>query len=632
MSKIIGIDLGTTNSCVSVMEAGKPTVITNSEGGRTTPSIVAFSSDGETLIGSPAKRQAVTNPVNTIFSAKRFIGRTYDEIKNDASTIPYKIKKGKNSEVRILAEDKDYAPEQISAMLLQKLKQTAEEHLGEKVSDAVITVPAYFNDSQRQSTKDAGAIAGLNVKRIINEPTAAALAYGLDSKKDEKIAVFDLGGGTFDISILDIGDGVFEVKSTNGDTHLGGDDFDQIIVDYLIEEFKKNESIDLREDPMALQRLRDAAEKAKCELSSSKQTDINLPFITADNNGPKHMNLNFTRAKFESLFSNLLQRMEKPCLQALKDAKINKSEINEVILVGGSTRIPKVQELVKDIFGKEPNKSVNPDEVVAIGAAIQGGVFSGESEDIVLLDVTPLSLGIETLGGVSTKLIEANATIPIKKSQIFSTAADNQPSVDINVHQGEREMALDNKSLGRFTLDGIPPAPRGTPQIEVTFDLDANGILNVSATDKATGKAQSITIEASGALSDEEIEKMKADAEANAETDKTRRDEIDTRNNAEQAVYQTENQLKELDDKLSEDQKKILSDKKDELNSLVKDGSVDNIKEKLEELNKAWSDIYQLMSAQQQGPETHSQTSEGSNKSADDSVEDADFEVVDENK
>ena len=632
MSKIIGIDLGTTNSCVSVMEAGKPTVITNSEGGRTTPSIVAFSSDGETLIGSPAKRQAVTNPVNTIFSAKRFIGRTYDEIKNDASTIPYKIKKGKNSEVRILAEDKDYAPEQISAMLLQKLKQTAEEHLGEKVSDAVITVPAYFNDSQRQSTKDAGAIAGLNVKRIINEPTAAALAYGLDSKKDEKIAVFDLGGGTFDISILDIGDGVFEVKSTNGDTHLGGDDFDQIIVDYLIDEFKKNESIDLREDPMALQRLRDAAEKAKCELSSSKQTDINLPFITADNNGPKHMNLNFTRAKFESLFSNLLQRMEKPCLQALKDAKINKSEINEVILVGGSTRIPKVQELVKDIFGKEPNKSVNPDEVVAIGAAIQGGVFSGESEDIVLLDVTPLSLGIETLGGVSTKLIEANATIPIKKSQIFSTAADNQPSVDINVHQGEREMALDNKSLGRFTLDGIPPAPRGTPQIEVTFDLDANGILNVSATDKATGKAQSITIEASGALSDEEIEKMKADAEANAETDKTRRDEIDTRNNAEQAVYQTENQLKELDDKLSEDQKKTLSDKKDELNSLVKDGSVDNIKEKLEELNKTWSDIYQSMSAQQQGPETHSQTSEGSNKSADDSVEDADFEVVDENK
>jgi molecular chaperone DnaK len=631
MSKIIGIDLGTTNSCVSVMEAGKPTVITNSEGGRTTPSIVAFSSDGDTLIGSPAKRQAFTNPVNTIFSAKRFIGRTYDEIKNDASTIPYKIKKGKNSEVRILAEDKDYAPEQISAMLLQKLKQTAEEHLGEKVLDAVITVPAYFNDSQRQSTKDAGAIAGLNVKRIINEPTAAALAYGLDSKKDEKIAVFDLGGGTFDISILDIGDGVFEVKSTNGDTHLGGDDFDQIIVDYLIDEFKKNESIDLREDPMALQRLRDAAEKAKCELSSSKQTDINLPFITADNNGPKHMNLNFTRAKFESLFSNLLQRMEKPCLQALKDAKINKSEINEVILVGGSTRIPKVQELVKDIFGKEPNKSVNPDEVVAIGAAIQGGVFSGESEDIVLLDVTPLSLGIETLGGVSTKLIEANATIPIKKSQIFSTAADNQPSVDINVHQGEREMALDNKSLGRFTLDGIPPAPRGTPQIEVTFDLDANGILNVSATDKATGKAQSITIEASGALSDEEIEKMKADAEANAETDKTRRDEIDTRNNAEQAVYQTENQLKELDDKLSEDQKKTLSDKKDELNSLVKDGSIDNIKEKLEELNKTWSEIYQLMS-QQQGAETHSETSEKSNKSTDDSVEDADFEVVDENK
>ena len=633
MSKIIGIDLRTTNSCVSVMEAGKPTVITNAEGGRTTPSIVAFSSDGETLIGSPAKRQAVTNPVNTIFSSKRFIGRTYDEIKDDASTIPYKIKKGKNSEVRVLADDKDYAPEQISAMLLQRLKQTAEEHLGEKVLDAVITVPAYFNDSQRQYTKDAGAIAGLNVKRIINEPTAAALAYGLDSKKDEKIAVFDLGGGTFDISILDIGDGVFEVKSTNGDTHLGGDDFDQIIVDYLIDEFKKSESIDLREDPMALQRLRDAAEKAKCELSSSKQTDINLPFITADNNGPKHMNLNFTRAKFESLFSNLLSRMEKPCLQALKDAKINKSEINEVILVGGSTRIPKVQKLVHDIFGKEPNKSVNPDEVVAIGAAIQGGVFSGESEDIVLLDVTPLSLGIETLGGVSTKLIEANATIPIKKSQIFSTAADNQPSVDINVHQGEREMASDNKSLGRFTLDGIPPAPRGTPQIEVTFDLDANGILNVSAADKATGKAQSITIEASGALSDEEIEKMKADAEANAETDKAKRDEIDTRNNAEQMVYQTENQLKELEEKLSDEQKKTLNDKKDELQSLIKDGSIDTIKEKLEDLNKSWSDIYHAISSQPQGENLNQQSEEGNvNKKTDDSVEDADFEVVEEDK
>ena len=625
MSKIIGIDLGTTNSCVSVMEAGKPIVITNAEGGRTTPSVVAFSSDGETLIGSPAKRQAVTNPVNTIFSAKRFIGRTYDEIKNDVSTIPYKIKKGKNAEVRILAGDKDYAPEQISAMLLQKLKQTAEEHLGEKVLDAVITVPAYFNDSQRQSTKDAGAIAGLNVKRIINEPTAAALAYGLDSKKDEKIAVFDLGGGTFDISILDIGDGVFEVKSTNGDTHLGGDDFDQIIVDYLIDEFKKTESIDLREDAMALQRLRDAAEKAKCELSSAKQTDINLPFITADNNGPKHMNLNFTRAKFESLFSNLLPRMEKPCLQALKDAKINKNDINEVILVGGSTRIPQVQDLVKNIFGKEPNKSVNPDEVVAIGAAIQGGVFSGESEDIVLLDVTPLSLGIETLGGVSTKLIEANATIPIKKSQIFSTAADNQPSVDINVHQGEREMALDNKSLGRFTLDGIPPAQRGTPQIEVTFDLDANGILNVSATDKATGKAQSITIESSGALSDEEIEKMKADAEANAESDKAKRDEIDTRNTAEQTVYQTESQLKELDDKISDEQKKSLNDKKDELQALIKDGSADSIKEKLEELNKIWAEIYQGMSEQQKEPQ---ENQNGKENTAD--VEDADFEVVDE--
>ena len=629
MSKIIGIDLGTTNSCVSVMEAGKPTVITNAEGGRTTPSIVAFTSDGETLIGSPAKRQAVTNPVNTIFSAKRFIGRTYDEIKNDISTIPYKIKKGKNSEIRILAGDKDYAPEQISAMLLQKLKQTAEEHLGEKVLDAVITVPAYFNDSQRQSTKDAGAIAGLNVKRIINEPTAAALAYGLDSKKDEKIAVFDLGGGTFDVSILDIGDGVFEVKSTNGDTHLGGDDFDQIIVNYIIEEFKKAESIDLKKDPMALQRLRDAAEKAKCELSSAKQTDINLPFITADSNGPKHMNLNFTRAKFESLFSNLLSRMEKPCLQALKDAKINKNDINEVILVGGSTRIPKVQELVKNIFGKDPNKSVNPDEVVAIGAAIQGGVFSGESEDIVLLDVTPLSLGIETLGGVSTKLIEANATIPIKKSQIFSTAADNQPSVDINVHQGEREMALDNKSLGRFTLDGIPPAQRGTPQIEVTFDLDANGILNVSASDKATGKAQSITIESSGALSDEEIEKMKADAEANAENDKMKRDEIDTRNTAEQTIYQIESQLKELGEKPSKEQIETLNNKKDELKNLIKDGSIDSIKEKLEELNKSWADISQNIANAQQAEQSQA-SDNSSNEKADNNVEDADFEVVDD--
>ena len=630
MSKIIGIDLGTTNSCVSVMEASKANVITNSEGGRTTPSVVAFTAD-DTLIGSPAKRQAVTNPTNTIFSAKRFIGRTYEEVKNDVSSIPYKIKKGKKSEIRIIAEDKDYAPEQISAILLQKLKQTAEEYIGENVVDAVITVPAYFNDSQRQSTKDAGTIAGLNVKRIINEPTAAALAYGLDSKKDEKIAVFDLGGGTFDISILDIGDGVFEVKSTNGDTHLGGDDFDQIIVEWLIAEFKKTDSIDLRKDAMALQRLRDAAEKAKCELSSSKQTDINLPFITADNNGPKHMNLNLTRAKFESLSSDLLSRMKTPCLQALEDAKIDKNEINEVILVGGSTRIPKVQQLVEQIFGKEPNKSVNPDEVVALGAAIQGGVFSGDSEDIVLLDVTPLSLGIETLGGVSTKLIESNSTIPIKKSQIFSTAADNQPSVDINVHQGEREMAVDNKSLGRFTLDGIPSAPRGTPQIEVTFDLDANGILNVSAADKATGKAQSITIESSGALSDDEIEKMKADAEANAESDKTKRDEIDTRNTAEQTIYQTENQLKELNDKLSDEHKKTLNTKKDELQNLVKDGSLEGIKDKMEDLNKVWAEIYQSMQANQQDQGSEqSNSKDSSQKPENDNVEDADFEVVNE--
>ena len=634
MSKIIGIDLGTTNSCVSVTEGGKPIIITNSEGGRTTPSVVAFASENETLIGSPAKRQAVTNPTNTIFSAKRFIGRTYDEIKSNAKTLPYKIKKGKNSEVKIIADGKEYAPEQISAMLLQRLKQTAEEHLGQKVTDAVITVPAYFNDSQRQSTKDAGVIAGLNVRRIINEPTAAALAYGLDSKdQDRKIAVFDLGGGTFDISILDIGDGVFEVLSTNGDTYLGGDDFDQIIVDWTISEFKKAESIDLSEDPMALQRLRDAAEKAKCELSTAKQTDINLPFITADNNGPKHMNLNLTRAKLESLASGLMLRMEKPCFSALEDAKIDKEDIRDIILVGGSTRIPKVQEMVKDIFGKEPNKSVNPDEVVALGAAIQGGVMSGDADGIVLLDLTPLSLGIETLGGVSTKLIEANSTIPCEKSQIFSTAAENQPAVDININQGEREMAADNKSLGRFILDGIPPAPRGTPQIEVTFDINKDGILNVSATDKATGKAQSITIEASGALTEEEIQKMKDEAEANAESDKTKRDEIDSRNSAEQLVYQTETQLKDLDKKLSDDQKQKINSKKEELASILKDGDIGSIKGKTEELNKVWAEIYQAMSSDaqaNQGVPGEEEETVSSPSDSDSTTEDADFEVVDE--
>ena len=488
MSKIIGIDLGTTNSCVAVMEGGSPTVITNAEGGRTTPSVVAFTKDGETLVGQPAKRQAVTNPTNTVFSAKRFIGRMYDEVATEMDEMPYSLSKGKSGEVKIEANNDSFAPPQISAMILQKIKQTAEEYLGETVTDAVITVPAYFNDSQRQATKDAGTIAGLNVRRIINEPTAAALAYGLESKKDEKIAVFDLGGGTFDISILEIGDGVFEVKSTNGDTHLGGDDFDQAVVNWLNNEFKKSDGIDLSKDPMALQRLKEAAEKAKCELSSSKQTEINLPFITADSSGPKHLNITLSRAKFESLVADLVNRTEGPCVQALKDAGLSKNDIDEVIIVGGSSRIPKVQELVKQIFGKEPNKGVNPDEVVAIGAGIQGGVLAGDVDDILLLDVTPLSLGIETLGGVLTKLIESNTTIPAKKSQVFSTAADNQPSVEIHVLQGERQMAVDNKSLGRFHLDGIPPAPRGVPQVEVTFDIDANGILNVSACDKATGK------------------------------------------------------------------------------------------------------------------------------------------------
>ncbi|HIG50800.1 MAG TPA: molecular chaperone DnaK, partial [Candidatus Marinimicrobia bacterium] len=560
MAKIIGIDLGTTNSCVAVMEGGSPTVITNSEGGRTTPSVVAFTKAGETLIGQPAKRQAVTNPENTISSSKRFIGRMYDEVGTEISEMPYKTIKGKNGEVIITAQDKEYAPPQIGAMVLQKLKQTAEEYLGEKVTEAVITVPAYFNDSQRQATKDAGAIAGLNVRRIINEPTAAALAYGLDKQKDEKIAVFDFGGGTFDISILELGDGVFEVKSTNGDTHLGGDDLDQTLVDYLIGEFNKSDGIDLGKDPMALQRLRETAEKAKCELSTSKQTDINLPFITADSSGPRHLNISLTRAKYETLIEKLINRTIQPCEKAIKDAGLKASEIDEVILVGGSTRIPMVQKIVQDIFAKEPNKGVNPDEVVAIGAAIQGGVMAGDVEDILLLDVTPLSLGIETLGGVSTPLIEANSTIPAKKSQIFSTAADSQPSVEIHVLQGERSMAVDNKSLGRFHLDGIPPAPRGTPQIEVTFDIDANGILNVSASDKATGKEQSIRIEASSGLSEDEIEKMKVDAEKHAKDDEAKKESVDIHNTADQLIYQTENQMKEAGDKITDEDKKPIED------------------------------------------------------------------------
>ena len=637
MAKIIGIDLGTTNSCVAVMEGGSPTVITNSEGGRTTPSVVAFTKAGETLIGQPAKRQAVTNPENTISSSKRFIGRMYDEVGTEISEMPYKTIKGKNGEVIITAQDKEYAPPQIGAMVLQKLKQTAEEYLGEKVTEAVITVPAYFNDSQRQATKDAGAIAGLNVRRIINEPTAAALAYGLDKQKDEKIAVFDFGGGTFDISILELGDGVFEVKSTNGDTHLGGDDLDQTLVDYLIGEFNKSDGIDLGKDPMALQRLRETAEKAKCELSTSKQTDINLPFITADSSGPRHLNISLTRAKYETLIEKLINRTIQPCEKAIKDAGLKASEIDEVILVGGSTRIPMVQKIVQDIFAKEPNKGVNPDEVVAIGAAIQGGVMAGDVEDILLLDVTPLSLGIETLGGVSTPLIEANSTIPAKKSQIFSTAADSQPSVEIHVLQGERSMAVDNKSLGRFHLDGIPPAPRGTPQIEVTFDIDANGILNVSASDKATGKEQSIRIEASSGLSEEEIEKMKVDAEKHAKDDEAKKESVDIHNTADQLIYQTENQMKEAGDKITDEDKKPIEDAVEQLKQANGGSDIDAIKTAIENLNKAWEPVAQKMyqaeqsqTAQEEPESTGTSSAKDSKTTKEGEVEDADFEVVEE--
>ena len=631
MSKIIGIDLGTTNSCVSVLEGGEPTVITNPEGGRTTPSVVAFVKDGDRLVGQAAKRQAVTNPENTIFSIKRFMGRMFKEVGNEISEVPYEVEKNANGAVIVKANEKDYTPPEISAMVLQKLKQDAEEYLGDKVTDAVITVPAYFNDSQRQATKDAGKIAGLNVRRIINEPTAASLAYGLDKKKDEKIAVFDLGGGTFDVSVLELGDGVFEVKASNGDGHLGGDDFDQKIINWIADEFKKSDAIDLREDPMALQRLKEAAESAKKELSSSKQTDINLPFVTADASGPKHLNLTLSRAKFDELVADLVERTVEPCKKALSDAGLSSAEIDEVILVGGSTRIPKIQDKVKEIFGKEPNKSVNPDEVVALGAAIQGGVLAGDVDDVLLLDVTPLSLGIETLGSVSTKLIERNTTIPTKKSQIFSTAADNQTTVEIHVLQGEREMASDNKTIGRFHLADIPPSPRGVPQIEVTFDIDANGILNVSAQDKATGKEQSIRIEASSGISESEIEKMINDSKKNEQQDKEKREKVDIINQSEHMIYETEKNIKENEDKLNDDDRAQLNEKLEAMKKSKETGNTSDMKKSLEELNSAWSQVAGKMydgasQSTQEKKDTSPKEKKGKNK---DEIEDADFEVVD---
>lgn len=636
MAKIIGIDLGTTNSCVSVMEGGEPVVIANDEGRRTTPSVVAFLKNGERKVGDPAKRQAITNPENTISSVKRFMGRRFNEITEEKSHWSYKIVQGENDTVRVDIDGRMYTPQEISAMVLQKMKKTAEDYLGTEVTDAVITVPAYFNDAQRQATKEAGEIAGLNVRRIVNEPTAAALAYGLDKKNvEQKIAVFDLGGGTFDISVLDLGDGVFEVKSTNGDTHLGGDDFDKVIMDFLADEFKKQEAIDLRKDPMALQRLKEAAEKAKVELSSSSETEINLPYITAVDGVPKHLVLKLTRAKFESLADNLFARCLKPCEIALKDAGYSVSQIDEVILVGGSSRIPKVQEIVEKFFGKKPNRSVNPDEVVAIGAGIQGAVLTGDVKDVLLLDVTPLNLGIETMGGVMTTMIASNTTIPTKKTEVYSTASDNQPGVQIHVLQGERPMATQNKSLGMFNLDGIPPAPRGVPQIEVTFDIDANGILNVSAKDKGTGKEQKIRIEAGSGLTKEEIEKMKAEAKANEAGDKIEKERVEKLNQADSLIFQTEKQLKEFGDKISADKKAPIETALANLKEAHASQDTAKVDTALEAMNTAWTaaseEIYKAQAAGAAGPEQAGAEQAGGQANggaANDTVEDAQFEEV----
>jgi molecular chaperone DnaK len=638
MGKIIGIDLGTTNSCVAVMEGNDPVVISNSEGARTTPSVVGFMKTGERVVGAPAKRQAITNPQNTVSSIKRFMGRFYNEVSEEMTRVPYSVIRGDNEVARVQIGDRVYSPPEISAMVLQKMKQSAEDYLGQKVTDAVITVPAYFNDAQRQATKEAGEIAGFNVRRIINEPTAAALAYGLDKKKDEKIAVYDLGGGTFDISILELGEGVFEVKSTNGDTHLGGDDFDQRVMNYIADEFHKQEGIDLRKDPMALQRLKEAAEKAKCELSTVMQTEINLPFITATAEGPKHLNMTLTRARLEQLVDDLVQRTVDPCKKALQDAKLTPLDINEVILVGGQTRMPRVQQLVRELFNKDPHKGVNPDEVVAVGAAIQGGVLAGDVTDVLLLDVTPLTLGIETLGSVMTPMIQSNTTIPTKKSEIFSTAADGQTSVEIHVLQGERPMAVDNRTLGRFHLDGIPPSPRGIPQIEVTFDIDANGILHVSAKDKATNKEQSIRITSSSGLSNAEVEKMKKDAQEHAAEDKKRRESADIKNQADNLAFTTRKQIKEFGDKLPPEMRNKLEAAVSRLEEANKTTNVNEIKSAMDALNQLWSEastqMYQQATASpgpQPGGQQQSEPEKQEGKKKDDKeVENADFEVVDD--